>query len=307
MISSSSFLILLREKSSVHPPITSRSPQFGHLHGFFTAGGPKWRPRVNSAKSKLSLVFVRALSVARRPWSPWRANEHRLSQELSTGRRSFPLFARLDDRVTRREPVLSKKTIRNHPLPLVSAPFQLPLLSSTPLSLRTHQASLCLSPSFPFLLSYTHIRTYKPPSSAASTRSPLCTPPCHSSISLCLHLSLPFDHQPRPLFLAHSLSFSRRRGTGTRYVILSMARRNMNASSVRSLVREEGSLSQHSAVIVITVMRISARALGCGGRSEGEWRRRRATPFDIDADESALPETSSEELVQNAATSERRS
>lgn len=86
-----------------------------------------------------------------------------------------------------------------------------------------------------------------------------------------------------------------------------MARRNMNASSVRSLVREEGSLSQHSAVIVITVMRISARALGCGGRSEGEWRRRRATPFDIDADESALPETSSEELVQNAATSERRS
>lgn len=160
MISSSSFLIPLREKSSVHPPITSRSPQFGHLHGFFTAGGPKWRPRVNSAKSKLSLVFVRALSVARRPWSPWRANEHRLSQELSTGRRSFPLFARLDDRVTRREPVLSKKTIRNHPLPLVSAPFQLPLLSSTPLSLRTHQASLCLSPSFPFLLSYTHTHTH---------------------------------------------------------------------------------------------------------------------------------------------------
>lgn len=242
MISSSSFLIPLREKSSVHPPITSRSPQFGHLHGFFTAGGPKWRPRVNSAKSKLSLVFVRALSVARRPWSPWRANEHRLSQELSTGRRSFPLFARLDDRVTRREPVLSKKTIRNHPLPLVSAPFQLPLLSSTPLSLRTHQASLCLSPSFPFLLSYTHtyVRMYKPPSSTASTRSPLCTPPCHSSISLCLHLSLPFDHQPRPLFLAHSLSFSRRRGTGTRYVILSMARRNMNASSARFRLPSSG-------------------------------------------------------------------
>lgn len=94
-----------------------------------------------------------------------------------------------------------------------------------------------LTLSLPFLpfppLLHTHVRTYKPPSSTASTRSPLCTPPCHSSISLCLHLSLPFDHQPRPLFLAHSLSFSRRRGTGTRYVILSMARRNMNASSVR--------------------------------------------------------------------------
>lgn len=64
--------------------------------------------------------------------------------------------------------------------------------------------------------------------------------PCHSSISLCLHLSLPFDHQPRPLFLAHSLSFSRRRGTGTRYVILSMARRNMNASSVRFRLPSSG-------------------------------------------------------------------
>lgn len=307
MISSSSFLIPLREKSSVHPPITSRSPQFGHLHGFFTAGGPKWRPRVNSAKSKLSLVFVRALSVARRPWSPWRANEHRLSQELSTGRRSFPLFARLDDRVTRREPVLSKKTIRNHPLPLVSAPFQLPLLSSTPLSLRTLRTHF-VSPLPSLSSSPTHTHTHVQTAILRCFHSftPLYSP-CHSSISLCLHLSLPFDHQPRPLFLAHSLSFSRRRGTGTRYVILSMARRNMNASSVRSLVREEGSLSQHSAVIVITVMRISARALGCGGRSEGEWRRRRATPFDIDADESALPETSSEELVQNAATSERRS
>lgn len=189
MISSSSFLIPLREKSSVHPPITSRSPQFGHLHGFFTAGGPKWRPRVNSAKSKLSLVFVRALSVARRPWSPWRANEHRLSQELSTGRRSFPLFARLDDRVTRREPVLSKKTIRNHPLPLVSAPFQLPLLSSTPLSLRIHQASLCLSPSFPFLLSYTH--TY-----ARTNRHPPLLPLVH-----------PFVLPPAiPLFLSVSIS-----------------------------------------------------------------------------------------------------
>lgn len=59
MISSSSFLIPLREKSSVHPPITSRSPQFGHLHGFFTAGGPKWRPRVNSAtqQSRNSRLF----------------------------------------------------------------------------------------------------------------------------------------------------------------------------------------------------------------------------------------------------------
>lgn len=59
MISSSSFLIPLREKSSVHPPITSRSPQFDHLHGFFTAGGSKWRPRVNSAtqQSRNSRLF----------------------------------------------------------------------------------------------------------------------------------------------------------------------------------------------------------------------------------------------------------
>lgn len=313
MISSSSFLIppweILRA-SSYHFTFAPIRPFARFFHG--------WWPKMAAARQfcKVETLACFRTGFVRR--SPTMKPVTRERASIVTGIINGPsLFSLI--RASRRPCHASRASFveKNNTQPPPPPRFRaFPITSSLiDTSLPPYTPGLTLSlPFLPFPpLLHTHIRTYKPPSSTASTRSPLCTPPCHSSISLCLHLSLPFDHQPRPLFLAHSLSFSRRRGTGTRYVILSMARRNMNASSVRSpfrplsLVREEGSLSQHSAVIVITVMRISARALGCGGRSEGEWRRRRATPFDIDADESALPETSSEELVQNAATSERRS
>lgn len=126
--------IWIKVKSSMH----HRSSQFGHLHGFFTARGPKWRPPVNSATQqsrKVSpLVFVRPLSVARRPWSPVTRERASIVTGIMNGPSLFSLI-----RASRRPCHASRASFveKNNiqpPLPLVSAPFQLPLLSSTPLS-----------------------------------------------------------------------------------------------------------------------------------------------------------------------------
>lgn len=168
----------------------SRSPQFGHLHGFFTARGPKWRQFCDAAKSKLACfrtAFVRR-SPTMKPVTRERAS-------IVTGIINGPsLFSLI--RASRRPCHASRasfveKTIYNR---LLSPRFRAFLITSslidTSLPLYIHQASLCLHS-----LSYTHISacTNLPPPLLPSF-TPLYSPFSPPFLSLSLSLFSSFDH-----------------------------------------------------------------------------------------------------------------
>lgn len=174
-----------------------RSSQFGHLHGFFTARGPKWRPPVNSATQqsrKVSpLVFVRPLSVARRPWSPVTRERASIVTGIMNGPSLFSLI-----RASRRPCHASRASFveKNNIQPPSPSRFRaFPITSSlidTSLPLRIiHQLSLCLPfPSLPF---HTRIRTNRLPP-PCFPRSPLCILPLFLSTVLSLYLSISLYH-----------------------------------------------------------------------------------------------------------------
>lgn len=162
----------------------SRSPQFGHLHGFFTARGPKWRQFCDAAKSKLACfrtAFVRR-SPTMKPVTRERAS-------IVTGIINGPsLFShsRVTTTVSR---VASQFCRKNNiqPPPLPSFPrLSNYLFSHRHLSPSLHTPGLTLSP-FPLL--HTHIRMHKPSSSTASLVHPFVLP-LFSTIPLSLSFSL---------------------------------------------------------------------------------------------------------------------